>query len=61
MVVRNQCGIRPVMATTEDLIAALEPILENFLLDEKRNGEILIYTGLRETADGRLEGIPEAG
>jgi hypothetical protein len=49
------------MGTTEDLIAALEPILENFLLDEERNGEILIYTGLRETADGRLERVPEAG
>jgi hypothetical protein len=61
MVVRNQCEVRPVMGTTEDLIAALEPILENFLLDEERNGEILIYTGLRETADGRLERVPEAG
>ena len=61
MVVRNQCEVRPVMGTTEDLIAALEPILENFLLDEERNGEILIYTGLRERADGRLEEVPEAG
>jgi hypothetical protein len=61
MVVRNQCDMRPVMGTTEDLIAALEPILENFLLDEERNGEILIYTGLRETADGRLEEVAESG
>jgi hypothetical protein len=53
--------VRPVLGTTEDLIAALEAILENFLLDEEPNGEILIYTGLRETADGRLEEVPEAG
>lgn len=58
MVVRNQCEVRPVMGTTEDLIAALEPILENFLLDEEGDGEIVIYTGLRERADGRLEGVP---
>jgi hypothetical protein len=61
MVVRNQCDMRPVIRTTEDLIAALEAILENFLLDEERDGEILIFTGLRERADGRLEGVPEVG
>ena len=61
MVVRNQCDMRPALGTTEHLIAALEPILENFLLDEEGDGEIIIYTGLREMADGRLEEVPETG
>lgn len=61
MVVQNRCDTRQAVMTTENLIAALEPILGNFLLDEEAGGEILVYTGLRERADGRLERIPEAG
>lgn len=35
----------------------LLPILPNLLLDEESDGEVLIYTGFRQTQDGRLEGV----
>jgi hypothetical protein len=47
--------------TMQDLIASLAPLLPNLLLDEEADGEILIYLGFRETADGVLEGIAESG
>jgi hypothetical protein len=43
--------------TLEDLLARLLPILPNLLLDEESDGEVLIYTGFRQTQDGRLEGV----
>lgn len=43
--------------TLEDLIAKLKPILQNFLLDEESDGEILVYTGFRETETGALEEV----
>lgn len=33
------------------------PILPNLLLDEESDGEVLTYTGFRQTQDGRLEGV----
>lgn len=39
--------------TLKDLITKLKPILRNFLLDEESDGEILVYTGFRETKTGR--------
>lgn len=35
----------------------LLPMLPNLLLDEESAGEVLIYTGLRQTQAGRLEGV----
>lgn len=49
------------MRTTQDLIQALQPILKNFLLDEESDGEVVVYTGLKATADGVLEEVPEPG
>lgn len=46
--------------TLEDLIAKLKPILQNFLLDEESDGEILVYTGFRETKNGSLEEVQES-
>ncbi len=57
---RNQKkGIK--MRTTQDLIQALQPILKNFLLDEESDGEVVVYMGLKATADGVLEEVPEPG
>lgn len=47
--------------TMQELLASLAPLLPNLLLDEEANGEILIYSGFRETVDGMLEKIPESG
>lgn len=44
--------------TIEDLIAQLKPIFPNFLLDEEVDGEILVFTGFRETETGSLEEVP---
>ena len=58
MVVRNNCcGL---LTTTEDLITALEPILQNFLLDEEADGEVVVYTGLREISGGQLIQIEDS-
>ena len=45
--------------TMQDLIASLRPLLPNFLLDEESDGEILVYTGFRETESGSLEEVEE--
>jgi hypothetical protein len=45
--------------TIEDLIAQLKPIFPNFLLDEEADGEILVFTGFRETETGSLEEVPQ--
>jgi|LakMenEpi03Aug12_release.lakeMendotaPanAssembly.Ray.scaffolds.fasta_scaffold1044000_1 hypothetical protein len=47
--------------TMKDLIVSLAPLLPNLLLDEESDGEILIYSGFRETMDGVLEHIAESG
>lgn len=47
--------------TVQDLITRLKEVLPNCLLDEESDGEILIYSGFRETAAGTLEPIPEPG
>jgi len=52
-------GATPMMM--QDLIASLAPLLPNLLLDEEADGEILIYSGFRETMDGVLEHIAESG
>ena len=41
--------------TMHELLASLTPLLPNLLLDEEADGEILIYSGFRETVDGMLE------
>ena len=46
--------------TMQDLIAHLKPLLPNLLFDEEADGEILIYSGFRETADGVLEEVAES-
>ena len=43
--------------TLEDLITKLKLILQNFLLDEESDGEILVYTGFKETESGSLEEV----
>ena len=41
--------------TVEDLIAHLTPIMPNLLLDEERDGEVIVvYTGFKEDASGTL-------
>ena len=55
LVAIHQKGTQPM--TLEDLLARLLPILPNLLLDEEPDGEVLIYTGFRQTQDGRLEGV----
>jgi hypothetical protein len=45
--------------TMQDLIASLIPLLPNFLLDRESDGEILVYTGFRETETGSLEEVEE--
>lgn len=47
--------------TMQELLASLAPLLPNLLLDEEADGEILIYSGFRETVDGVLEEITESG
>jgi len=42
-----------VMIATSRLL----PILPNLLLDAESDGEVLVYTGFRQTRDGRLEGV----
>lgn len=44
--------------TLEELIALLTPILPHLLLDEERDGEVIVYTGLREEPSGRLTEVP---
>ena len=46
--------------TMQELLASLTPLLPNLLLDEEADGEILIYSGFRETVDGVLEEIAES-
>jgi hypothetical protein len=43
--------------TLEDLLARLLPILPEAEVCEDNDGQIVIYTGFRQTQDGRLEGI----
>jgi hypothetical protein len=50
-------GIPPV--TLEELIALLTPILPHLLLDEERDGEVIVYTGLREEPSGRLTEVTD--
>jgi hypothetical protein len=45
-------GTPPV--TLEELIALPTPIFPHLLLDEERDGEVIVYTGLREETSGRL-------
>jgi hypothetical protein len=40
--------------TVEQLISILAPILPNLLLDEERDGEVIVYTGFREDPSGTL-------
>jgi hypothetical protein len=40
--------------TVEQLISLLAPILPNLLLDEERDGEVIVYTGFREDPSGTL-------
>lgn len=40
--------------TFEQLISLLVPILPNLLLDEERDGEVIVYTGFREDPSGTL-------
>ena len=40
--------------TLEELIALPTPIFPHLLLDEERDGEVIVYTGLREETSGRL-------
>jgi hypothetical protein len=47
--------------TMQELLASLTPLLPNLLLDEEADGEILIYSGVRETVDGMLEEIADSG
>jgi hypothetical protein len=47
--------------TMQELLARLTPLLPNLLLDEEADGEILIYSGFKETANGVLEEIAESG
>ena len=46
--------------TMQELLARLTPLLPNLLLDEEANGEILIHSGFKETADGVLEKIADS-
>jgi hypothetical protein len=43
--------------TLEDLLAHLLPILPEAEVCEDNDGQIVIYTGVRQTEDGRLEGV----
>jgi hypothetical protein len=40
--------------TLEQLISLLAPILPNLLLDEERDGEVIVYTGFKEDPSGTL-------
>ena len=41
----------------KELLARLLTILPNLLVDEESDGEVLIYAGFRQTAEGRLERV----
>jgi hypothetical protein len=45
--------------TLEELLALLTPIMPNLLLDEERDGEVIVYTGLREEPSGRLTEVTD--
>jgi hypothetical protein len=45
------------MATKVDLEAALRTILPYAQIEEDNDGQLIIYTGLRETDGGELEEI----
>ncbi len=45
--------------TLEELVSLLSPIMPSLLLDEERDGEIIIFSSFKEDASGSLVGIPE--
>jgi hypothetical protein len=45
--------------TVEEMINLLTPILPHLLLDEERDGEVIVYTGLREEPSGRLTEVTD--
>ncbi len=53
----NLIGTVPM--TLEELLALLTPIMPNLLLDEERDGEVIVYTGLREEPSGRLTEVAD--
>lgn len=50
----NGCEIRNTCSawTTRNPIPTLPPILPDFLLNEEADGELIVYTRLKETAEG---------